>query len=255
MANIGSKGILRHIDDPTITILSDTAGAGKTWITDSDGSDVDFARAVAVGKGLHYVGTLSANDNQMLELCSNNLIFAVQEGHCEVEALVQFSAVSELAFNFGFNDEVLETGSTSLPMEISTSDVISANSASFIGFVYDIDGTSDYLVCSWVDDSTIQQTDADGRVSGELIKMHGMAPTSAKWLYVKVELDDRGSGSGARATFLAVDHNGRSMEKVFNTTLDRDVPLCYYFGIENRGSTGMTVYTKHNNWAQTIPNM
>lgn len=255
MANIGPKGILRHIDNPAITILSDTAGAGKTWTTDSDASDADFARAVAVGKGLHYVGTLSANDNRMLEFCSNNLYFVVQEGHCEVEALVQFSAVDELAFNFGFNDEVLETGNTTLPMEINGSDVISANSASFVGFVYDIDGTSDYLVCSWVDDSTIQQTDADGRVKGAKIKMSGMAPTAAKWLYLKVELDDRGSGNGARATFLAVDHTGLSMERTFNTTLDRDVPLCYYFGIENRGGTGMTVYTKHNNWAQTIPDM
>ena len=255
MANIGPIGILRHIDNPSITIISDTKGAGKTWTTDSDGSDVDFAKAVAVGKGLHYVGTLSGNDNQMLELCSNNLIFVVQEGHCEVEALVQFSAVDELSFNFGFNDEILETGNDSLPMEISAYDVLTANSASFVGFVYDIDGTSDYLVCSWVDDSTIQQTAADGRVNGTKIKMSGMTPTVAKWLYLKVELQDRGSGKGARATFLAVDHTGLSLERTFNTTLDRDVPLCYYFGIENRGGTGMTVYTKHNNWSQSIPDM
>ena len=254
MPNIGPIGILRHMDDPQITVINTSSAAGKTWVSAGDSSDTPFVKAVAAGKGLHYAGALTTTDDQMVEFSGNNLQFAVQEGHCEVEILVQFSAVSELAFNFGFNDQVLETAN-SLPLEISTSDVISSNSASFIGFVYDVDGTKDYLVCSWVDDSTIQQTDAGGRVDGELIRMDGMGVTAAKWLYLKVELDDRGSGSGARATFLAVDHTGRSQERTFNTTLDRDVPLAFYYGIENRGDAGMSMYIKLPNWAQTIPDM
>ncbi len=253
MANMGSQGILKHIDDPMVSIMGTAAAAGVTWVAEGD-AGTSFVRAVAAGKGVHYAGALSAVNNEMEEFCSNNLMFTGQEGHSAVEVLLQLSAVTAIAVNFGFNDEVLETGSNSLPMEIGTT-TVSANSASFVGLVYDTGADSDYLHCCWVDDSTVGQTDSTGKVDGKYIKMDGMAPTASKWLYMKVEMQDRGSGNGVRATFLAVDHLGRSVEKVFDTSIDRDVPLCYYLGIENRGANVVSLYTKSNNFEQTIANM
>lgn len=253
MANMGSQGILKHIDDPAITVVGTSASTGQTWVAEGD-AGTSFVRAVAAGKGLHYAGALTAVNNEMEEFCSNNLMFTGQEGHSAVEILLQLSRVTSIAVNFGFNDEVLETGSNSLPMEIGTT-TVSANSASFVGLVFDTGATSANLHCCWVDDSTVGQTDSAGKVDGKFIKMDGMAPIASKWLYMKVEMQDRGSGNGVRATFLAVDSNGRSVEKVFNTSLDRDVPLCYYLGIENRVASTASLYTKGNNWEQTIPNM
>ena len=85
--------------------------------------------------------------------------------------------------------------------------------------------------------------------------MVGMAPTNAKWLYMKVEMQDRGSGKGVRATFLAVDHTGKSVEKVFNTSVDRDLPLNYYLGVENRSASVHNIYIRCPSWEQTISDM
>lgn len=253
MANAGSVGILEHIDDPSVAIINVSVAAGKTWVTAGDGSDTPFVKAVAAGKGLHYAGALTTADNQMVEFSGNNLQFTAQEGHCQVEILAQWSLVSGLAFNFGFNDQVLETAN-SLPLELATT-TISANSASFLGFVFDIDATNDKLHCGWVDDSTVGQTDSTGNVDGQAIIMEEMAPTAGQWLYMKVELDDQGSGKKARATFTAIDHNGKSDTKVFNTTLDREVPLAFYYAVENRDAVGMSMYIRMPNWAQGIPDM
>jgi len=122
-------------------------------------------------------------------------------------------------------------------------------------FLFSItDATNDELHCYWIDDASVGMTDADSSVDGTAVRMRGMAPTASKWLYLKVEMQDRGSGNGVRATFLAVDHLGRSMEKVFNTSVDRDCLLCYYLGVESRG-TASTFYIRNANWEQSIPNM
>jgi hypothetical protein len=252
MANMGPQGILKHIDDPSVTVIAAASAAGVTWVSDSTGSATDFVKAVAAGKGLHYYGVMSGADNELLEFCSNNLIFAAQEGHCAVEILVQFSSASVPAFTFGFNDTV-EDGN--LPIDISGT-TLAATASTFCGFVYDgTDATNKDLYCVWVDDDSLAQSDATGKVGGQTIRMNGIHPTASKWLYLKVELQDRGSGNGARATFLAVDHLGRSAEKVFDTTVDRDCPLCYHFAIETRADTAMYIYLKGCNWEQTIPNM
>ena len=253
MANAGSVGILRHIDDPSITVINTASAAGLTWVSAGDSSDTPYVKAVAAGKGLHYAGALTTTDNQMVEFSGNNLQFTAQEGHCEVEILAQWSLVAGLAFNFGFNDQILETAN-SLPLELATT-TISANSASFLGFVFDIDADNDDLHCGWVNSSVVGQTDADGSVDGEPIRMEGLSPTLAQWLYMKVELQDRGSGLGARAVFTAIDHNGKSDVKTFNTTLTRSTPLAFYYGIENRDAVGMSMFIRMPNWAQGIPDM
>lgn len=252
MANVGSIGILKHIDDPATATISDTAGTTITWVTAVGGSATAFVRAVAAGKGLHYFGVMDAVDNSLSEFASNNLNFCVQEGHCAVEIMIQFEDASEHSFNFGFNDTCEDTN---LPIDLLTT-TLTKTASTYCGFVYDgTDATNKDLHCVWVDDDTIGQSDATGKVDGQYIRMSGMHPTDAQWLYMKVELQDRGSGNGARATFLAVDHNGRSMEKVFNTSVDRDCPLCYHLAIENRTATGGDVFLRNCNWEQSIPGM
>lgn len=259
MANIGSIGVLKHIDDPMIAVIGDdttnvAAYAGKTWVSDSADGHTDFVVSQVAGKGLHYKGVLvAADDNDPLEFGSAGLYFTAQEGHCMVEILIQLEDVSEHAFTFGFNDTI--EGAV-LPIDFSAATTLTKASSNFCGFVYDgTDATNPDLHCVWVDDDSIGQADADGRVDGQTIRMRSMSPTDAKWLYMKVELQDRGSGNGARATFLAVNHNGYSVEKSFNTSLDRDCPLCYHLAIENRSSTGGDVFIKNCNWSQSIPNM
>lgn len=254
MANVGSIGIFKHIDDPSVTVIAtDTVATGTAWVTTTDGGTV-LGRAVAAGRGVHYAGATNSSSGSMTEFVGNNTIFTGQEGHSAVEILVQLTEIDSMALNFGFNDEVLETGgSSSLPMEISSA-AITANSASFIGFVYDTDADNDELHCLWVDDGVVGMSDADSSVDGKPVRMKGMAPTSSKWLYLKVEMQDMGSGKGVRATFLAVDHLGRSMEKVFNTSVDRDVQMCYYLAIESRGSAN-SIYLRNCNFEQTIADM
>lgn len=255
MANIGPIGILEHIDDPLLTVIGDDQAsmAGKTWISDATGAATNFVRAVAAGKGVHYYGVMNATNDSLLEFASAGLYFAAQEGHCMAEILIQFSSVADLSFSFGFNEGVEEGN---MPMEISSSDVVSANAGTYVGLLYDDDSTDpDYLHCVWVNSSDVGQTDGNGRADGQTIQMKGMAPTAAKWLYMKVELQDRGSGKGARATFLVVDHNGRSVEKSFNTSITRSTPLCYHLAIEERDATGRNVFLRNCNWSQSIPDM
>ncbi len=247
MANAGSNGIIRHIDNPCNTIVSATEGTTITWAVSSDTSDTAIVRAVAAGKGLHYAGATYATDDNMIEFCGNNLYFTAQEGHCEAEVLLQLDVVTNIAFNFGFNDDVLDSGNT-LPAELATA-TWTTTSTAFAGIVFDTDATNDELHCMWVDGGT------DTTTALADLRMNGMAPTAAKWLYMKVELDDRGSGNGARATFTACDHKGKSVSKTFNTTITRSTPLCFYLGVENRSASAHNVYIRCPNWAQTVTDM
>lgn len=253
MAINGSKGYLEHIDDPEVSAVNATAGAGVCWALSSDSSDTAFAKAVAVGKGLHYAGATAATNNNLIEFCSNDLIFSGQEGSSYAEILFQLDDVTNIAFNFGLNDDVQDTSNT-LPIEVSSS-TITANAATFLGFVFDTNMTNDELHCIWVDDSSLGMTDADSSVDGEAVRMKGMSPTAAKWLYMRIDVQDRGSGNGVKATFLATDHNGKSIVKEFNTSVDRDVALCYYLGVENRSASVHNAYIKHCNYKQSTADM
>src|SRR3972149_6478188 len=210
MANAGSKGMLEHIDDPSVSAIAAAPAANVTWVADSTNGATDFQKGVAAGKGLHYLSASDTTDNDMQEFCSNNLIFAGQEGHCYAEALIQLDSVDDVAFNFGFNDTVEEvtSGGGTLPVELSGT-TWASTASTFVGFVYDIDATNDELHCFWVDD------DVDTTTAIADLRMKGMAPTASKWLYLRIDLQDRGSGNGLHATFLAVDHNGKSVCKEF----------------------------------------
>ena len=248
MANMGSKGIVRYEETLATDNIGTSSGDGIAWLTTADTGCTHFARAVAAGKGLHLAGATDSTDNDRIEFLSDQLMFCGQEGHASVECIIQFDVVTTLAFNFGFFDAV--TGASNvIPAQLSGTTLAGSAADGFIGFVYDIDATNDELHCTWENGAAVTTTAlAD-------LRMVGMAPTAAKWMYLKVEMQDRGSGNGVRATFLAVDHNGKSVEKVFNTTVDRDLPLNYYLGVENRGSAAHNCYVRGIAWEQTIANM
>jgi hypothetical protein len=250
MPNAGAKGFYEHIDDPMVSVIDAAASADTTWVADSTNGATDFTRAVAAGKGLHYYSTSDTTDNDMQEICSNLLLFTGQEGYSYVEILMQSNSVDDMAFNFGLNDTVEEVAAGgTLPVELDGTSWTSTSST-FIGFVYDVDATNDELHCFWVDD------DVDTTTAIANLRCNGIAPTANQWLYMRVEMQDRGSGNGVRATFTATDHNGKSVTKEFNTTVDRDCPLCYHFSFENRSnSAATTVYIKGLNYGQTTADM
>ena len=259
MANVGSKGIVRYEETFAADNIatgtpggSDGAAAdGIAWVCSGDSSDTSFVRAVNTARGLHITGTASNTANKMVEICSDQIFMYGQTGHSAVEIIVQFDDVSNMAFNFGFNDDSLDDSDT-LPVEIGTAAWAVNVTDGCILFAYDTDATNDELHCYWANGAVSGMTDANSSVNGKPVRMVGMAPTDDKWLYMKVEMQDRGSGNGVRATFLAVDHLGRSVEKVFNTSVDRDLPLCYYFGLENRTTSAVVCYIKCPAWEQTI---
>lgn len=251
MANMGPVGILKHIDDPSTDIVSSTAGATITWCTNTAGNATDFVRTVAAGKGVHYYGAMDAVSGSSSEFATNLLYFYPQEGHCAVEIIAQWSVISH-AFTFGFNDTVQDGN---LPIDCAAT-TMSATAGDGIYFVYDgTDATNKDLHCAWVVDTVMKQTDMDGSVDGQAIRMSGMHPTAAKWFYMKLELDDQGSGTSPIATFLAVDHLGRSVEKRFETNLTRTDGFCYHFCAENTSAAVNYIYLRGCNYEQTIPNM
>ena len=247
MPNVGSKGIVRYEE----TLAADNIGASQTdgiaWLQTNDAGTA-FGRAVAAGKGLHVFGATSTGGANRHEFLSDTLMFTGQEGHSSVEILLQLGAVSDVAFNFGFNDAV--TGPNNIiPVKLDSVTFTQNAADGFLGFVYDTSADNDEMHAFWGNGGTkTTTTTAD-------LRMVGLAPTASKWFYMKVEMQDRGSGNGVRATFMCADHKGRTAEKVFNTSVDRDLPLNYYLGVENRTTTAVNIYLKGIAWEQTIANM
>jgi len=247
MANVGSRGVVRY-EETFATDTIGTAGDGIAWIITNDTSDTPWARAVAAGKGLHAVGTLHATDNNRLEFLSDKFIFSGQEGHCSVECLLQLSVVTDIAINFGFFDAV--TGpSNVIPAQISGTTLAGSAADGFLGLVLDTDADNDEFHCTWENGAVVTTTPiAD-------LRMNGMGLTADQWFYMKVEMQDAGSGNPVIGTFLVADHTGKSAEKRFTTTVDRDLPLCWYLGLENRAATTHIAYLKLPSWEQTISDM
>lgn len=252
MANVGSKGSIRYVETFATDSLDGgsaggdgSAGDGLAWLGSGDTGNTVFVRAVNTNRGLHIAGaTDGTGSTDMVEFCGDTLMFTGQTGFSSVEIMMQLDDVTNVAFNFGFNDEVLDSGNVT-PIALSGT-TWASTAATFLGFVYDTDATNDELHCFWVDGGTDTST-----VIANL-RMVGMAPTDDKWLYMKVEMQDRGAGNGVRATLLAVDHNGRSVEKVFNTSVTRTTPLCYYFSFANRTASAHNCYIKLPAWEQAI---
>ncbi len=257
MANLGPIGEVVFqdffaaytVNAGSVAPLTDGAMTGGiAWVGSGDAGDTVFTRTVTAGYGIHMVGTTAATNNNMLEFNSPSLLFTGQMGHNEIEIIVAFSSLADIAFNFGFNDEVTDSGNT-LPVELSTT-TWTTGADTFVGFVYDTNADNDDLHVMWTDDGS------DTSTAIANLRCTGMVPTASKWFYMKVAIDDLGSSNGAvRATFTACDHTGKTVEKIFNTTVDRDCPLCYYFGVENRTTTAKTTYIKMAGYKQSIADL
>ncbi len=236
MANVGSIGKTRYVEDWLTDNISTTSADGICWVNSSDTSDTAFARAAAAGKGLHCTGALTTTDNNLIELCHDTAYVFGQDGCHSIEVLMMLDDVTNVAFNIGFNDDSLDA-SNSLPAELATA-TWTTNAATFVGLVYDVDATNDDLHCMWVDD------DNDSAETLANLRMNGMAPANSTWCSYRVEIQDRGSGNGVRAIFTFTDSYGRSCEKTFDTTVDRDCALVPYIGVENRSASAHNVYIK-----------
>lgn len=242
MANTGSVGIIEDIENFLTDNVSTGSADGIKWANSSDGGTA-FVRAAAAGKGIHLSGITAATDDHLHELCSDTLDTYVQDGYNMLEVLFQLDVVTTVAINIGFNDDVLDASNT-LPAELSTT-TWTTNAATFVGLVFDVDATNDDVHCMWVDD------DADTSTAIGDLRMKGASLQADKWMMARVELQDQGSGKGARATFtFAVD--GKTFSKTFETTIDRDVALCPYIGFENRDAVAHTMLIKYIKRAQSI---
>lgn len=243
MANAGRKGVIEYEETFAIDTIGTSAADGLAWLNSSDGGDTAFVRSLAAARGLHVAGATAATDDNLIEFCSDQLIFYGQTGESVAWVLFQLDSVANVAFNFGFNDDVLDASNT-LPVELSTT-TFTANAATFLGMVYDVDATNDNVHCFWVDGGTATTTAiAD-------LRMKGATPVVDKWAYMEVSMQDRGSGNGVRATFLFVQ-DGKSFEKTFNTTITRSTGLCWYLGVENRSASVHNARIKLPGWRQTI---
>ncbi|KKN78446.1 hypothetical protein LCGC14_0349780 [marine sediment metagenome] len=251
MANVGRQGIVRYEE----TFAADNIGTGIAgvdggtadavgiaWIQAMDTGDTPFGRAVSASKGLHLAGSMAATDDNLVELTSNQTMFYGSVGQQAVELMIQFDNVGTFAMCFGLNDDL--TGSARLPVEISTT-TISSTVASFVGIVKDFDATNDELHAFWTDDGV------DSTEPIDKLRMKGMSLTADKWLWLRVETQDRGSGTGVRATFHAVQ-GSKHVTKEFDTTLDNDQAMGWYLGVANRGATARGIYMKLPAWEQSI---
>jgi len=235
MPNYGSG--VQGLDGGTLTANA------IAWLQNIDTGDKAWARSFSAGLGIHLAGSLANTDNNMLEFCSDQLMFYGTAGYNMVEVQFQTDVATAIAFNFGFHDEVTEVSAT-LPVECSATSFASSAST-YLGFVFDTDATNDDLHCFWVDD------DNDATESIANLRMQGASLEANKWLYLRVEMQDRGSGNGVRATFHA-QQDERTFEKVFNTTVDNDAALCWYFAVENRSAVARNVYLRCLGWEQTL---
>lgn len=255
MANSGAKGTVCYTDPLAATTVgtglvgldggtnSTTTSYGLAWVQSLDTGDTSWTRTFSAARGVVLAGSLAATDNNMIELNSNNLMFYGQQGFSAVEVLFQVDASSAVAFNFGFSDDVTETSAT-LPVELATATWYSS-ATTFLGFVYDADATNDELHCFWVDD------DVDTTVALGDLRCRGMSLVADKWLWMRVEMQDQGSGNQVRATFHAA-HDGKTITKEFKSTIDRDQGMCWYLAIENRDALARGVFVKAPGWEQTI---
>ncbi len=255
MANSGMTGIVCYTD-PLMGVTIGTALIGLdsgtlvnntlygvNWIQSIDTGDTSFTVSQSAALGNHLAGSQAGTDNNLIEFNSIKTMFYGQQGFTAVDLMVRFDAVANMTFNFGFHDDVTES-SAAIPVELSTT-TWASTASTFLGFVFDTQATDDELHCFWVDDDT------DTVVPLGDLRCKGMALTADKWLYMRVEMQDQGSGKPVRATFHAA-HDGKTITKEFTTTVDRDQALCYYFGCQATSTTARGIFLKAPGWEQSI---
>lgn len=242
MANSGSLGCIEYTENFLVDNVSTGSADGIYWVNSSDGGTA-FVRTVASGKGVCLVGTTAATDNHLHELCGDVLNVYGLDGYNMLEVLFQMDVATTVAINIGFNDDSLDASNT-LPAELATA-TWTTNAATFVGVVLDADATNVDWHCMWVD------ADSDTSTALADLRMKGATLTAAKWVAARVEIQDRGSGNGVRATF-SIIQDGKSFEKVFDTTVNRATALVPYIGFENRDAIAHAMSIRYIRLAQSI---
>ncbi|KKN78445.1 hypothetical protein LCGC14_0349770 [marine sediment metagenome] len=252
MANVGRKGIVIYEETFAVdnlgtglpTYLGGTSQAtGIAWIQNMDSGNTSFTRSVSASKGLHWAGSLDSTNDDVMEICGDQLMFYGSVGHQAIEVMLMVDQASSMAFNFGFNDEVGES-SNDLPVSLQTA-TWQSSASTFIGIVKDFDATNDELHAFWVDD------DVDTQEKLTNLRMRGMNMVADKWLWMRIETQSLGSGQPIRATFHAV-HNGKHWTSEFDTTVDGDQALCWSLNVMNKAGIARGVFVKLPYWEQSI---
>ena len=255
MANSGKTGVIKWTD----TFSANTMGTGLigldggtnatntaygiVWVQSLDTGDTSYVISQSAAYGQHIAGSGTGVDGNLKEFCSAKTMFYGQQGFTAIDGMFLFDAVTNMTVNFGFHDDVTES-SSAIPVELSTA-TWASTASTFLGFVFDTQATNDELHCFWVDD------DVDTVQTLDNLRCKGMSLTAGKWLYLRVEMQDQGSGNPVRATFHA-EHDGKHITKEFNTTVDRDQALCYYFGVQATSTTPRGIFIKAPGWEQSI---
>lgn len=240
MPGLNSKAYKEVYEDWTgAENIATSVADGVRWLTTADpGGTVGIIVADAEGPLAEVA--LDSTDDDMGELAFHQVTFSAQNGQLMGEARVKISVgtIASLGLNIGFNDDALEDSNT-LPAELSTT-TFTSNAGTFIGVVYDIDATNDDFHCFWVDD------DSD---SGEAIadlRMTGLAPVLDEWFGVRIVLTDRGSGKGVLAEITVCEEStGKTVQKRYNTNVDRDALLTFGIWMENRATVAHSFQVDH----------
>ena len=226
----------RHFKEVYMDCMHDNigtaAGDGIEWINSSDGGDTAFAVGARAGGTAR--GATAATDDNLIELSHGLVAWRPQDGEAYSEHRFQLDVITNVAVNCGWNDDALDDSNT-LPAELATA-TWTSNATTFVGLVFDTDATNDDWHAFWVDDDT------DSSTALATLRFQGEAWTAAQYYTFRTHLQDNGTGNQARATFSIVDNNGTNRAlngpvKEFSSTVDRDVLLTPYLGVENRSAT------------------
>ena len=236
MPNDSSIGVVEKLYTFEYDNIGTAAGDGIVFLNSSDASDTAFAATALRGGGVAR-GTTATTDDNMIELSRGGVNYRADDGMMSMEVRAYLDVVTNVAFNIGWNDEVLE-GANTLPVELSTA-TFTRNGVTSAVILFDTDASAinTVFVPCWEDDSVMMnETVAANRFSG-------IAPVAAEYFTARVELWDRGAGNGARATFMVGRNNVSSTSgvKEFNTTVDRDALLAAHTSWENRSGTAHQV--------------
>jgi len=213
------KGMVRQFDD----FLGDTLNGDLYVVT------VDTSGTVAV-TDVEIDGTVQLDTDTTsgdVAFFATNLNWRIQDGALRMEARVKTSVITTIALNIGFSDATTE--SSTIPTT-NASDVFTAVATDWIGFSFDVNASTDVITCAWTDDGAVSTEPIANR------QFTGLAPVADTYYTYILELQDKGSGNTAYATFSVIDNNGKMYTKEFANTIDRDVPLCAVIAHDNTGA-------------------
>ena len=214
------KGEVRYFEE----FLGDTLETDMTAISVTSSGTVALTNVEIDGTVQLDTDTDTSDAAQI----AGGLNYRVQDGALRLEARVKLDVITNVALVIGFNDQ---TGESDTVPTTNSSDVFTAVATDFIGFSFDTNATTDVWTCAWtVADAVTAEPIANRQFTG-------LAPVANKYDTFILELQDRGAGNTAYATFTIITNSGKVYTKEFETTIARDAVLTWYVGHENNTGT------------------